>query len=53
MNLLFTNKENTKIRFFEMVDRIQEANKNISSEQIEEDVDPAVAEFRQMNYDNI
>jgi PHD/YefM family antitoxin component YafN of YafNO toxin-antitoxin module len=48
---LTKNKEQAKKRFFEMVNQIQEANKNIPSEQIEKDVDQAVKEVRQMNYD--
>ncbi|MBD3337848.1 MAG: hypothetical protein GF353_01980 [Candidatus Lokiarchaeota archaeon] len=44
-------KEQAKKRFFELVDKIQQANKNIPSEQIEKDVAQAVAEVRQKNYD--
>ena len=42
-------KEQAKRRLFEMVHRMQEANKDIPPEQIERDVDQAVKEVRQMN----
>ena len=46
-------KEQSKKRFFEMVDKIRERNKDVPFKQIEKDVAQAVSEVKQMELERL
>lgn len=46
-------KEHSKKRFFEIVDKIRERNKDVPYEQIKKDVSQAVAEVKQMELEEL